>query len=197
MLDRDPQERLDELTEDDLAGHRLRGLEHRTDIQLFDGRANGGGRRCRGWRVAEMRMKLFELPHLAGRAPAKIAAPRLPQIRVGESLEAACRVEPRGHLMGQALVLHETVLARRSNGLLVQMHCIGVSPFEAGDLGQHQRVLVGESRWIVVGPLAQLLPVRRQEFAPSLLLVSSSVLVECRHRQRGVAEVVEQLDIEG
>ena len=83
------------------------------------------------------------------------------------------------------------------NGLLVQTHCVGVSPFEAGDLGRHQRVLVAERRWIVVGPLAQLFPVRRQEFAPSALLVGSSVLVECRHRQRGVVKVVEQLDMGG
>ena len=68
-----------------------------------------------------------------------------------------------------------------------------VSPFEAGDLGRHQCVLVGESRWIVFGPLAQLFPVRRQEFAPPGLLVGRSVLIERRHRQRGVVKVVEQL----
>src|SRR5271166_5306803 len=109
MFDHDPQQRLDELAENDLAGHRLRGLEHRPDIQLLHWRANGSGGRCRGWCVAEMRMKLFELPHLAERAPAKIAAPRLPQIRVGDRTEVARGVEARGHLMGQALVLHETV----------------------------------------------------------------------------------------
>src|SRR6201999_3370104 len=65
MFDRDPQQRLDELTEDDLAGHRLRSLEHRGDIQLPDRRADGGGGRCRDRRVAEMRMALLELPHLA------------------------------------------------------------------------------------------------------------------------------------
>src|SRR6195256_6832492 len=113
MLDRDPQQRLDELAEFDLARHRLRGLEHRSDIQLLSGRANGSGGRCRDWCVAEKRMKLFELPHLSGRAPAKVAAPRLPQIRAGERIEAARRVEARGHLMGKALVLHEAVLARR------------------------------------------------------------------------------------
>jgi hypothetical protein len=42
-----------------------------------------------------MRIKLFELPHLAGRAPAKIAAPRLPQIGVGERIES-CRRSCRG-----------------------------------------------------------------------------------------------------
>src|ERR1700726_2966456 len=113
MLDRDPQQRLDELVEDNLAGHRLRGLKHRSDIQLLSGRANGSGGRCRDWCVAEMRMKLFELPHLAERAPAQVAVPRVPQTGVGDRIEAARREESRGPLMGQALVLHETVFAGR------------------------------------------------------------------------------------
>src|SRR5258708_40101669 len=96
MLDRDPQQRLDELTEDDLTGHRLCGLEHRPDIQLLDERANGGGGRWRDWRVAEMRMKLFELPHLAERAPAQVTVLRVPQICLGVRLNAARRVKPRG-----------------------------------------------------------------------------------------------------
>src|SRR6202048_3365291 len=151
MFDRDPQERLDEVTKDDLTGHRLRCLEYRPDIQPLDGRANDSGGRCRDWCVAEMRIKLFELPHLAERAPAKIAAPRLPQTGVGDRIEAARREEPRGYLMGQALVLDEAVLASRLNGLLVQTHGVGVSSFKAGDLGHHQCVLVGERRWIVFG----------------------------------------------
>ncbi len=32
MFDRDPQQRLDEFAENDLDGHRLRGLEHRPYI---------------------------------------------------------------------------------------------------------------------------------------------------------------------
>src|SRR6267142_7214769 len=102
-------------------------------------------------------MKPFELPDLAERAPAKVAAPRLPQTGLGDRLEPARRIEARGNLMGQALVLHEAVLACRVNGLFVQTHCNGVSPFETRDLGRHQCVLVGERRWTVFGPLAQLL----------------------------------------
>src|SRR5207247_973606 len=74
--------------------------------------------------------------------------------------------------------------------------CTG-SPFVAGYLGQRQCVLFAESRWIGFGPLAQLLPVRRQEFAPRLLLVGRRVLIACRHRQRGIIKVVEQLDLGG
>ena len=89
------------------------------------------------------------------------------------------------------------MLAGRANGLLVKAHGIGVSPFDAGDLGRHQRVLVGERRRIVFGPLAQLFPVRRQEFAPRLLLIGRRGFIERRHRQRGVVEVVELLDLAG
>src|SRR5258705_9678830 len=101
MFDRDPQQRLDEFVEDDLAGHCLRGLEYRPDIQLLHWRTNSSSGRCWDWFVAEMRMQLFQLSHLANCAPAKIATPRLPQIRVCDRIEAAPRVEPRGHLMGQ------------------------------------------------------------------------------------------------
>src|SRR5258705_9042483 len=87
-----------------------------------------------------MRIESIELPHFAVRAPTEIAVPGVPEIGVGDGLEVACGVEARGYLMGEALVLHEAVLASRSNGLLVQTHCIGVPPFEAGDLGRHQGV---------------------------------------------------------
>ena len=80
-------------------------------------------------------MKLFELPHFAERAPAKIAAPRLPQIPVGDRIEAAPRVEPRGHLMGQALVLHEAVLMRRPDRLFIESLGIELPPFQARNLG--------------------------------------------------------------
>src|SRR6266446_7002047 len=83
MLDRDPQQRLDELAEFDLARHRLRGLEHRSDIQPLDGRANGSGGRCRDWCVAELRMKPFELPHLAIGTPPQIAVASVLQIHTG------------------------------------------------------------------------------------------------------------------
>ena len=116
--------------------------------------------------LAQVRMELLELPDLALGAPAEIAVPCVPQIGVGNRLEAARRIEPRGHLMGQRLVLHEAVLTGRLNGLLVQTHGVGVPPFEAGDLGRHQCVFVAESRWIDFGPLAQLFLVRRQEVAP-------------------------------
>ena len=52
--------------------------------------------------LAEVRMELLELPDLSLGAPAKIAVARVPQIGVSYTLNAARRVEPRGHFMGRA-----------------------------------------------------------------------------------------------
>ncbi len=41
MLDCDPHERLDQLAEDDLTRHRLRGPDYRSYLQLFEGCAKG------------------------------------------------------------------------------------------------------------------------------------------------------------
>ena len=112
--------------------------------------------------LAQARVAFVELLHLAERAPTLVALPRVAQICVGNALDAARRVEPRGHLMGKALVLDEAVFASGLNGLLVQTHGIGVPPFDARELCRHQSVLVGESGWIVFGPLAQLFPMRRE-----------------------------------
>ncbi len=136
-------------------------------------------------------MKSLELPHLAEPAPAQIALPRVSQICVGNALHASRRVKPCGYLMGDALVLDEAVLASGLNGLLVETHGIGVPTFDARELCRHQSVLVGERRWIVFGPLAQLFPMRRQEVAPPALLLCRRVLIERRHRQCGVVIVVE------
>ena len=119
-----------------------------------------------------MRVAFVELLHLAEGAPAVVAVSRAAEIGVADCFEAARQVVSRRQLMGQALVLHEAVLTRQVDSLLVQTHGVGVSLFKAGDLGRYQRVLIGESRWIVFGPLAQLFPMRHQEFAPPLLLVA-------------------------
>src|SRR6266403_5192669 len=96
----------------------------------------------------------------------------------------AATVKSCSELMGDRFVLDEAVITGQSNGLLVQTHRIGVSVFETGDFGQHQRMLVGKSRWVAFGPLAQLLLVRCQEVAPSGLLVGRTILIERRHRDR-------------
>src|ERR1700680_1578154 len=113
------------------------------------------------------------------------------QIGVGDALDAARGVESRGRLVGHALILRETVLTSRFYRLLVQLHGVAVPPFEAGGFGRHEGMLFAEPRWIVVGPLAQLFLMRRQELVPIVLLVGRSLVIACRHCQGGIVEVVE------
>jgi hypothetical protein len=109
----------------------------------------------------QVRVVLVELLHLPERAPAAVAVPRVAEIGVAVHLEAARQVEPRGHFKRQRFVLNKSVLASRLNGLVVQTHCIKVSPFETGDLGRYQGVLIGERGRVDFGPLPQLFAVRR------------------------------------
>jgi hypothetical protein len=48
--------------------------------------------------------------------------------------------------MGQTFVLHEAVLAGRSNGLLIQTLCVEFPAFDAGYFRRHQCVLVAVLR---------------------------------------------------
>src|SRR5260370_3480476 len=131
MFDRDPQKRLDELIKDDLAGHGLRGFDDARYIELLDWRANGCRETIPHHRSSQLRMKPIELLHLAVGTPAEITSLGVPEIGVGNGLEATRRVELRGQLMGDALVLHETMFARQRNGLFVETHRVQFPTFEA------------------------------------------------------------------
>src|SRR6267142_1210954 len=103
MFDRDPQKRLDELIKDDLAGHGLRGFDDARYIELLDWRANGCRETIPHHRSSQLRIKPIELLHLAVGTPAEITSLGVPEIGVGNGLEATRRVELRGQLMGEAL----------------------------------------------------------------------------------------------
>jgi hypothetical protein len=77
MFERYRHQGFDEPVEEDLAGYRLRGFDHRPDVQLLGRRADRGNGRGLDRTLAKMRMELFELPDLSLRAPAKITIPRV------------------------------------------------------------------------------------------------------------------------
>jgi hypothetical protein len=163
MFDYNSQQRLDELSEDDLPGHRLRGLEHRPDIQLLDERTNGSGR-CTDWCVAEMRIKLFELPHLAIGAPTQISVAGVLQIHAGNLLEAMRRIEAGSDFIGERLIVNKAVGAGRADGLFVEVLGIERPDFEASDLGGDQRRTVREILRAVLRPHLELLVMGGQRF---------------------------------
>src|SRR5260370_16503544 len=96
---------------------------------------------------------------------------------MGDRLQAARRVEPRGHFIGEALILDEALFARQHDSLLVMAHGLEISAFEASDIGQYQRGLISLSRWIVFGPFARSIPSQVPELPPPLLLIRRTVLI--------------------
>src|SRR5262249_21232014 len=136
--------RVDELLENDLAGQRLRGPDHRREVELLDRRADRRPNRQGSGRLAEMRPRGVELSHLAGGAPAQVAVPRVPQVRVRDRLEPARGVEAGRALVRERLVLNEPVLAREANGLLVAAFRVELPAVEACDLCGDQRGAIRE-----------------------------------------------------
>ena len=181
IFHRDSHELLDQLGKNHLTRNRLRRFHDSLDVQLPDRRANRGRRGGSSF-LAQARIPFVELLYFSVGAPTVIAVPRVAEMGVAGRFQTLRQAVLRRQFVGEALVLNEAVLARQMDRLLIQTQCVGVPFFDAGDLGQNQRVLVGESRWVVFGPLAQLFLVRRQEFAPRLLLIGPRGFIERRHR---------------
>src|SRR6266404_3529880 len=186
MLDRDPQQRLDELAEFDLARHRLRGLEHCSDIQLFGGRANGNGGRCGDWCVAEMRMKLFELPHLSSGSPTEVAVASGPQAQLSEALQPSGRVAAGGELIRERLVMDETVCLCRTDGPFVEALGIELAPLQTGDLRPDQRGAILEILRAIRRPYFKLPVVSRQSLEVLLFPIGRRGIPRCRVRKRRI-----------
>src|SRR5260370_41872257 len=115
------------------------------DVQMPDWRAKRG-RRGGSPFLAEARIAFVELLYFSVGAPMVVAVPRIPEMGVAGRFETARQVVLRRQFVGQALVLNEAVLTRQMNSLLVKTQGLSVSLFEAGDLGQNQRVFVAGRR---------------------------------------------------
>jgi hypothetical protein len=74
----------------------------------------------------------------------------------GGCLGAVRAVEPGSRLIGHAFVLHETVVAGRANGLLVEAHGVEVAAFDPGDFRAHQCGAVFEILLAILRPYGQL-----------------------------------------
>src|SRR5260370_37712873 len=140
---------------DDRAAER-ESHAHATGFSGEDAEGRGGRRRFQ----VQPRVTLGELPHFAERAPPKIAVPRVSQIGVGDGLKAARRVEARGQLIDQALVLDEAVLARRVDGLFVEALGVQFPLFQTRELGANQCRPVCKRCRTVVCPDRYLLEMR-------------------------------------
>lgn len=86
-----------------------------------------------------MRMKPFELPHLAIGSPTQIAVAGVPQIQAGNFLEATRRIEAGSQFIGERLIVNKAVCAGRAYGLFVEALSIELPAFDPSNLGADQR----------------------------------------------------------
>src|SRR5271163_3848108 len=103
-----------------------------------------------------MRVRFVHLTHFSVRPPSEIAGSRVPQISVRNCFESELRIETSRKLVGESFVLNEAVVASRSSGPLVQTHGVGLAPFEARNLGAHQRRPICEVLGTVSRPRLKL-----------------------------------------
>src|SRR5262245_44283604 len=89
-------------------------------------------------------MVFLELPDLSVGAPLEIDVARVPQVVLRNPVEAAAPVKARGKLQRQGLVVEEAIVTSRANGLLVELHGVGIPCLDARNLGGHQKRAVLE-----------------------------------------------------
>src|ERR1700674_3450943 len=156
VLNRSTHERVDQLLQDHLARHGLRHFDNRREIKVFDPCADRASR-SRYWLfLPEVRIQLVELPHLAIGSPTEIAVLGVPQIRMRDLLKTTRRVEARGQLVGEGLIVDKAVCARRADGLFVEALGIEFAALNACNLRTDQRSAVLEILRAILRPNCEL-----------------------------------------
>ena len=186
MLERRPQEHLDELFQHELARNGLRQFEHCGEVQVLDRRRDRAHRPARRLVLPEVRMALIELPHLAVGSPHHVTAPRVSQVELRALLEATRCVEARSELIGKRLVVDKVVCVRRPNPLLVEAHGIEVAAFYSCDFRAHQRRTVFEILRTILGPDFELPVVSGQSVEMLLPLLRRCRIPGCSMRKRAI-----------
>ena len=99
-------------------------------------------------------------------------------------LETACRVEARGELVGERLIVDKAVCARRADGLFVEVLGIELAAFDACDLCAYQRGAVFEILRAILRPYFELSVVSGQSLE---MLLSSDRPLRNPRTPRGKA----------
>ena len=78
------------------------------------------------------------MPDFAVGSPTDIAITGFPQIHLRDLLKASGRVESRGNLVGNPLIVDESASMSGANGLLIQLLGVDPTPFDPGDFGSDE-----------------------------------------------------------
>jgi len=82
--------------------------------------------------LCKMRVQFLKLPHFTTSSPKEVAVPGVAKVHERDLLEAAFCIEVCCEFVRQTIFLYESMLASRSNGLLVQTHCVQTLALKAG-----------------------------------------------------------------
>src|SRR5580704_12182600 len=134
----------------------------------------------------EVRIELIELPDLAISSPAEIAVPCISQIRARDFLETTCRVEARGDLIGDRLIVNKAVFVCRVYGSFVKILGVEFAAFYASDLCTHQRGAVFKILRAILRPYFELPVVNCQSLEMLLFLIGGCGIPGCRGGKRTI-----------
>src|SRR6516165_3715036 len=126
---------VDELFQHHLARERLRGFDHRREIELFDRCFDRARWTRRTLVLPQPRMELIELPHFSVGPPTQIAVPCVFQVEMCDVLEAVRRVKAGRKFVRDRFNVHESVRARRTDRLFIEALCVELPIFDSGYLG--------------------------------------------------------------
>ena len=108
---------------------------------MLNRRADRGRRAGNSLVLPQVRMKLLELPHLTVGSPTKVRVAGIAQIEMRDLLKATRRVETRGEFIGERLILHEGIVARSADCLLVETLSVKFPAFQACNLRDNYSLL--------------------------------------------------------
>src|SRR6516165_10555924 len=115
-----PHERVDQFVQDNLTRGRLRNLDNRSEVKMFDRCRDRSRRTWRRQFAPQIRVQLIELPHLAIGPPTQITVPGVSQIRLSDRLKTARRVKPGREFVSERLIVDEAIFGCRADGLFVK-----------------------------------------------------------------------------
>src|ERR1700720_509980 len=164
----------------------MRCLQYRPQIQLLNRRADRASR-SRYWRFfPEVWIRLFKLANLPCGFPTEITVPGVSHVRMGDRFKTTRRVEARGQLVGERLIVDKAVGAGRADGLFVEALGIEFAALNACNLRTNQRAAVREILRTIFCPYFQLSVVRVQSLEMLLSLVRRCGVPGCGAGQRAV-----------
>src|SRR5215510_3660421 len=101
----------------------------------------------------------------------EITVPSFPQIRIRDFVETACRVEARGELVGERLIVDKSVSVGRADGLFIKVLSVEQAALYSCDLSRYQCSTVFEILRAMLRPVFELPMVNCQSGKMVTLLV--------------------------